>query len=182
MSETKNYEELYKKSEEDLRELESDYKEYKETTAMIEEELEQQITSLESKVKELEQENDDIAERTSKKEQSLKDEVKFLEGQFSKVSEELSTLKEKYSKVAKKKVELENENDRMSDQLRFKDTMVEDLNQQLESTCERLTILQMEVQDAKESSELERENFHKKLQSIQTELDLQKKKSQAKEE
>jgi len=104
--------------------------------------------------------------------------VLLLESQLEKKEKELSLSNKKLEAANKKVVELENQNSKFDDQVRFKDALIEDLQSKLESTLEQLAILQLEAEHIREASLEDKQRLKAKLEELQEDLNVKKRPKQ----
>ena len=93
-----------------------------------------------------------------------------LENQLMRAKKEAFDYKVKYETLQKKFVELEIQNEKLTDSLRYKEGIATDLQSRLEGTLEELTILQIEAQESKELDLTEKQRMHDRLNDIQDDL------------
>lgn len=131
--------------EKQLEQRDQDYKDLKEEHDLVKVDLEAKAEEWEIKYVELEIQSLEEKERLESKIAALQDDNKFLEKELAKAKSELQSVTSKFEKNRKKVVELENALDKIGDKFRFKETLAEDLQAELESTLEKLTILETEA-------------------------------------
>jgi len=147
-----------------------DFEEYKADSELIRMELETNVAELELKLEESKRDYEGVIETLTSKLERSRNEAEQLESQLLKSKKETFDLKTKYDQVKRRFVSIENENDRLAEQLRFREEMMNDLQHKLETTLEQLTILQLESEEMKEQKEEIKQNMQKKLSEIQEKL------------
>lgn len=100
--------------------------------------------------------------------------VQLLESQLDRKDKELSQSHKKLEAANKRVVDLENENSKFDDEVRFKDALVQDLQTRLESTLEQLAILQLEAEHMREASQEDKQRLKARLEELQEDLNVKK--------
>lgn len=101
-----------------------------------------------------------------------------MESQLEKKERELSLSHKKLDTANKKVVDLENQNSRFDDEIRFKDAMIQDLQAKLESTLEQLAILQLEAEHIREASQEDKQRLKARLEDLQEDLNVKRRPKQ----
>ena len=109
----------------------------------------------------------------AKLEDARKD-VQLLESQLDRKDKVLSQSLKKLEAANKRVVELENQNSKFDDELRFKGALVQDLQARLETTLEQLAILQLEAEHIREASQEDKQRLKARLEELQEDLNVKK--------
>lgn|SRR3990167_4970725 len=150
-----DYKQLYEQVQSAFQELQSEYEEMKETSKLLEAELEDQVKCMEEAMEEQQINSDETIEKLKNKVATKESEALNLEKTLEKTKLELNEAKEKLSKLQKLKVTAENENESLEAQVRSKDIKIVELQSDLDSALERYTILQEEFNAMRETKDAE---------------------------
>lgn len=160
--------------EEDYREMyeevKREYDEYKETSEMIESEMEQQIEILKKQNDEGVRMYEERIDKLMKIIEEHKIDVASLERENGRMRDEIKEMKDRLEKAQKLKVIGDVENEEMEQQIRFKDGMIEDLQHQLEKTVEQLTILQIEAEQFEGMDKRDKDKIKSKIELMQSDI------------
>lgn len=172
-----NIEAEYQAKVKELEDLRLDFEEFKETTKLIEEELELQIDTWKSQFEGLEIETNEKIEMLTKRVESSRDETDYLNREVARLKQALEESEEKWTRERRRRIEMENLVENSDEEMRVKDAMIEDLKTQLNDALEKMTIIEIEAQQIKEYNQEEKIKLLEKLHMLQEDLDGRKKKS-----
>lgn len=162
-------------------ELRLELEEVKAESELAKLELETLVAELELKLEEKDKEYSDKNEKLTQRLKTAQMEGEQLETQLNKARTEIFDFKKKYEQSKRTIVTLENHNDRLAEESRFKEEMMRDLQAKLESTLEQLTLLQVDTECMKEANEEIKSKAQHKIQEIQESLNNKKKNTVSKE-
>jgi chromosome segregation ATPase len=171
-----DYKQLYEQVQAAFQELQTEYEELKETSKMLEEELEDQIKCMEVAMEEQQTQADQAILKLKEKCVMKETEAQNLEKMLEKNKLELNEAKDKLARLQKLKVSAENENESLEAQVRCKEIKIIELQSELDSSLEKYTILQEESNSLRESKEAEISDLRSVLGRYKEELEFTQRK------
>lgn len=154
----------------ELATLRAEFDEYKETSTMIEETLEEETKVLRDTVADLEERLESVTSTYENRVAEARKDIEILDRRLADCKAELSKKTETLEKVQKRHVKLENEYEAIVDQIRMKDSMIEDLENKVQDIVEKITIIEIEKQMLTESNENEKKRLRVELNEAQDAL------------
>lgn len=137
---------------------------------LVEAELETQVQELELKALEAQQNMEELKEKLEKRVAEARKDTEIADSQIVRFKKDLFDSKHREDLLKKKVIQLENAADKMEEDLRAKEGLIQDLQSKLSATLEQLTILELEAREMKEVEEVEKERMKHKLHEMQEDI------------
>lgn len=153
----------YRQAMADLESLQAEFDEYRETSAMIEATLEDESKILRDTVADLESKLEDVTCTYENRVAEARKDIEILDKRLVEAHDELKKKTDTLDKVHRRHVKLENEYEAVVDQIRMKDSMIEDLENRVQDIVEKITIIEIEKQMMSENNELEKQRLRGEL-------------------
>ena len=153
----------YRQAMADLESLQAEFDEYRETSAMIEATLEDESKILRDTVADLESKLEDVTCTYENRVAEARKDIEILDKRLVEAHDELKKKTDTLDKVQRRHVKLENEYEAVVDQIRMKDSMIEDLENRVQDIVEKITIIEIEKQMMSENNELEKQRLRGEL-------------------